>query len=85
VLLLHVEYAERGKEHGLLFIFSLSCGYIRLECVRIHGIYRVNQAEYVIHMLVVAPQEYVNTYSTPRVLLPRRGLGQCAATGVRRA
>jgi len=28
--------------------------------------YRVNQAEYVIHILVVAPQEFVNAYSTRR-------------------
>jgi len=31
--------------------------------------YRVNQAEYVIHMRVAAPQEYVNTYATSRVLV----------------
>jgi len=28
---------------------------------------RVNQAEYGIHILVIAPQEYVNIYSTRRV------------------
>ena len=61
---LHVEYAERGNEYGNLFIFSLLCKYVRLEYVRIHVIYRVHQAEYVIHILVVAPQEYVNPYST---------------------
>jgi len=32
-----------------------------------HVIYRVNQAGYVIHILLVAPQEYVNIYSTRRV------------------
>jgi len=47
-----------------LFIFSLLSGYIYLEYVRIHIIYRVHQAEYVIHILVVAPQEDVNMYST---------------------
>jgi len=26
-----------------------------------------NQAEYVIHILVIAPQEYVNIYSTRRL------------------
>ena len=31
-----------------------------------HVMYRVNRAEYVMHMLVVAPQEYVNLYSTRR-------------------
>jgi len=47
------------------FVF---CEYIHFDYVRIHVIYRVNQAEYVIHFLVVAPQEYVNIYSTRRVL-----------------
>jgi len=64
---LHVEYAERGKEYGILFILSLLCEYSHLEYVRIHVIYRVNQAEYIIYILVVAPQEYVNIYSTHRV------------------
>jgi len=48
-------------------MFSLFCEYSRLEYVRIHVIYSVNQAEYVIHILVVAPQEYVNIYSTRRL------------------
>ena len=65
---LHVEYVEHGKEYGILFKFSLFCEYIYLEYVRIHVIYRVNQAEYGIHILVVAPQEYVNIYSTRRVV-----------------
>ena len=43
------------------------CEYIHLEYVRIHIIYRVNQAEYVIHTIAVAPQEYVNIYSTRRI------------------
>jgi len=34
--------------------------------VRIRVIYKVNQAEDGIHMLVVAPQGYVNIYSTRR-------------------
>jgi len=45
---------------------SLFCEYIHLEYVHIHVIYRVNQAECVSHILVVAPQEYVNIYSTRR-------------------
>jgi len=32
-----------------------------------HVIYRANQAEHGIYILVVAPQEYVNTYSTRRL------------------
>jgi len=67
---LHVEYAERGREYCILFIVSLFCDYSHLEYVRIHVIYRVNQAEYVITILVVAPQEYVNIYSTCRVRSP---------------
>jgi len=37
---------------------------MNLEYVRIPVIYRLNQAEYGIHILVAASQEYVNTYST---------------------
>ena len=65
-LSLHVEYAERGQECDIRFICSLFCEYSHLEYVRIHVIYRLNQGEYVIHTLVVAPHEYVNTYSTRR-------------------
>ena len=61
---LYVEYAKRGNEYGILFMFSLFCESIHLDYVRIHVIYRGNQAEHVIHILVVAPQEYVNVYST---------------------
>jgi len=43
-------------------MFSLFCEYNHLEYVRIHVIYR----EYGIHIRVVAPQEYVNIYSTSR-------------------
>jgi len=63
---LHVEYAERGKEYGILLVLNLFCEYSALEYVHIHVIYRVSQAEYVIHILVVAPQEYVKIYSTRR-------------------
>jgi len=41
---------------------------MHLEYVRIHVIYRVDQAEYGIHIRVVAPQEYVNIYSTHRAV-----------------
>jgi len=56
---------RRGK-YGLLFISSLFCEYTNLEYVRVPVIYRVNQAEYVIQILVAASQKYVNTYSTRR-------------------
>jgi len=47
-LSLHVEYAERGTEYGISFIFSLFREYMHLEYVRIPVIYRVDQVEYVI-------------------------------------
>jgi len=55
---LHVEYEERRNKHGILFIFSLFCEYIKLEYVRVHIIYTVHQAEYGIRVLVAMPQEY---------------------------
>jgi len=68
VLCLHAEYAERRLKYRILFIFSLFCEYINLEYVRVPVIFRVNQAEYVIHFLVAASKAYVKTYSTRRVL-----------------
>jgi len=47
-------------------MFSLFCEDVHLEYVRIHVIYSVHQAEYVVHIRVVAPQEYVNIYSPRR-------------------
>ena len=41
---------------------------MNLEYVRIHGLRRVNQAEYAIRIPMAAPQEYVSTYSTRRLL-----------------
>ena len=66
-LTLHVEYAERGNEYGILFIFSLYCENRHLEYVRIHVIYRVTQAGYIIRIRMAASPEYVDTYSTGRV------------------
>jgi len=80
-LSLPVEYAERGKAYGILFIFSLSCEYIHLEYIRIHVIYRANQAEYAMHILVVAPQECLNIYSTRRALTSSRSSTPTAASG----
>ena len=62
----HVEYAERRRKYSILFIFSLFCENIHLAYLRVPVIHRVNQAEYAIHILVAALQEYVNTYSTRR-------------------
>jgi len=57
---------KRGNEYGILFLVSLFCEFIHLDCERIHVIYRVNQAEYVIYILVIAAQGYVIIYSTRR-------------------
>jgi len=68
VVSLHVEYAERKRKYGILFISSLFREYINLEYVRVPVIYSDKQAEYGIHIIVVAPQEYVNMYSTRRLV-----------------
>jgi len=65
-VVLHVEYAEPGRKYDIIFLFNLFCEYINLEYVRVPVVYRVNQVEYGIHILVVASREYVNTYSTRR-------------------
>jgi len=39
----------------------------RVEHVPIYVIYRITQAEYVIHIRMAASQEYVNTYSRLRL------------------
>jgi len=63
---LYVEYARGRLKYGFLFRFSLFYEYSNLEYVHIHVIYRVDWAEYFIRVLVAAPQEYENTYSTCR-------------------
>jgi len=50
-------------------MFSLVYEYSYVECILIHGIYRVDQAEYVIRIRAAASQEYVNTYSTRRTVI----------------
>jgi len=62
----------RNEEKNTVFCSYSACffAYVHLEYVRIHVIYRVNQAEYVFHIRVVAPQEYVNIYSTCRRVGP---------------
>jgi len=37
-----MEYAERRRNYGILFIFSLFCEYTDLGYVRVPVIYRVN-------------------------------------------
>jgi len=48
----------------------------KLEYIRAHVISRVNQAEYGIRILVAAPQEDVNIYSTRRTLTLKFFAGQ---------
>jgi len=67
---LHVEYAGGETQYGILFIVSLFHEYSNLEYVHIHAIYKVNQEEYAIRILVAASQKYVNTYSTSRTVTP---------------
>jgi len=57
-----------SEENNTAFHSNVACFVknIHLEYVRVHVIYRVDQAEYVIHVLVVAPQEYVIICSTRR-------------------
>jgi len=55
---------RRGRiNHDILFRLGLFYEYSNLEYVRTHVIYRVDQAEYDIRILVVAPQKYVKIYS----------------------
>jgi len=64
VRILHVEYAE--EEKNTAFYGYLAC-FVNTFTLNIYvsmSYTRVNQAKYGIHILVVAPQEYVNTYST---------------------
>ena len=53
--------------YGILFRLSLIYEFSNLEYIHFHVICRVDQAEYVIRILVAASQEYVNTYSTCRL------------------
>jgi len=79
---LRVEYAGRSRKYEILFIFSLFCEYINFEYVQVPVIYRVYQAEYAIHIRVAASQEYVNTYSTRRVVW-RMGMAYKGGVGGR--
>ena len=51
---LHVEFAERRIKYDSLFICSPFSEYSNLEHVHVLVEYRVNQAEYGIHILVAA-------------------------------
>jgi len=58
---LHVEYAERWTQFGILFRLNLFCEHIHLEYVRVPVLDRVHQAEYGILRV------------KPEILLSRRG------------
>ena len=64
---LHVEYTEQRRKYGILFIVCLFCEHTNLESVRVPVGYRVNQAEYGIHIIAAESQEFVNTCSTRRL------------------
>jgi len=55
----------RNAETNTVFYSNIACfvNTFNLKYVLIHVIYRVNQAEYIINFLVVAPQEFVNICS----------------------
>jgi len=55
---------KEEQKYRILFTFSLVYEYTNLAYVRIYVLYRVKQAEYSIRVLMAAPQEYVNTFST---------------------
>jgi len=57
---------EQNHTVSYSHLACLFCEYFHLDFVRIHVIYRANQAECGIHILVVAPRESVNVYSTRR-------------------
>jgi len=63
-----VEYEERGNEYNFLLIIGLFCECSHVAYTRVHVIYKVNRTECGIHILVVAPQEYVHIYATRRTL-----------------
>jgi len=51
----------RNEDTNTLFYpYVTCCEYMCLEYVRVHVVHRANQAEYGIHVLVVAPQEDAN-------------------------
>jgi len=69
VVALHVKYAERRIKYGILFIFSPIYEYSNLAYLHVLVYYRVYRAKYGIHIRVAASQEYVNTYSTCRMVV----------------
>jgi len=72
----------RNEENNTPFYSYFAC-FVNVFTLNMysHVTYRVNQAEYVIHIFVVAPQKYVNIYSTRR---PPEGLGLIPLTRLNR-
>jgi len=59
----------RNEETNLVFYSYLAC-FVNTFTLNMYismPYAGFNQAEYVIHILVIAPQEYVNIYSTRRL------------------
>jgi len=65
--LLHA-YMLNMRKYDILFTFSPIYEYTNLDYEHVPVQYRVHQAEYGIHMHVAASREYVNTYSTRRMI-----------------
>jgi len=60
-LQLYMLNMRSGKKNGILSIFSPIYEYSTLAYEYVPVLYRVHEGENVIHILVAAPQEYVNT------------------------
>jgi len=84
-VILHVEYAERSINYGILFIFSLFYEHSNLEYEHVSVEYRFHQAKYLIHIHVAASQEYVNTYVTRRTVIPKHAPRRATATSEQRS
>jgi len=54
---LHVEYAKRRRKYGILFIVACFVNMLTLNMCGLLSHTGVDQAEYIIHVLVAASQE----------------------------
>jgi len=71
------EYRERRITYGILFILSPFYECIDLEYLVSMSYTGLLQAEYVIDIRLAVPQEYVNTFSTRRLLTTPTVLDRC--------
>jgi len=61
------ECGAKNKIQDSIHVYSPFYAYSNVEYVHVPIRYRVQQAEYVIHIRMAASQEYVNIYPTRRV------------------